>query len=74
MSSKTQIVDMVHKREQVWQAMKKVNQQHELMIEREQQYRTDIQHLLDWFEQQVQRIEQTNSKISQHRSTKFRYC
>ena len=64
MSSKEQIVDMVREREQVRQAAKKVSQQHQELIDEETKYRVDIKDLLDRFEEQVKRIELTQSKIS----------
>ena len=64
MSSKEQIVDMVREREQVWQAAKKVSQQHQELIDEETKYRVDIKDLLDRFEEQVKCIELTQSKIS----------
>ena len=64
MSSKEQIVDMVWEREQVRQAVKKVSQQHQELLDEEMKYRVDIKDLLDRFEEQVKCIELMHSKIS----------
>ena len=63
MSSKMQIVDMVHEREQVRQAARKISQHQNSVVE-ETIYRVDIKDLLDHFEEQVKQIEITQSKIS----------
>ena len=64
MSTRSQIVGMVQEREQVRQAAVRVGKQREEMLLREEQHRSDIQDLLDRFEQQVQRIEKTSSRVS----------
>ena len=64
LATKSLLVDIVQEHDHVRQEAQQVNQFNEQLILTEKHYKANIQDLLTRFEQQIQRIEVTSSKIS----------
>ena len=64
LATKTLLVDIVQERDRVKREAQRINQYNEQLISEEKLYKVNIQDLLARFEQQIQRIEATSSKIS----------
>ena len=64
LATKDLLVDIVQERDRVRREAQRVNQFNEQLISEEKLYKANIQDLLTHFEQQIQWIEATSSKIS----------
>ena len=64
LATKSMLVNIVQERDHVRREAQWVNQFNEQLISEEKHYKANIQDLLNCFEQQIQRIEVTSSKIS----------
>ena len=64
LATKDSLVDIVQERDRVRREAQRVNQFNEQLISEKKLYKANIQDLLTRFEQQIQRIEATSSKIS----------
>ena len=64
LATKSLLVDIVQERDRVEREAQRINQFNEQLISEEKLYKANIQDLLVHFEQQIQRIEATSSKIS----------
>ena len=64
LATKTLLVDIVQEKDRVKREAQRINQYNEQLIAEEKLYKANIQDLLARFEQQIQRIEATSSKIS----------
>ena len=64
LATKTMLVDIVQEQDCVRREAQRINQFNEQLISEEKLYKANIQDLLTRFEQQIQQIEATSSKIS----------
>ena len=64
LATKNMLVDIVQERDRVRREAQRINQFNEQLILEEKLYKANIQDLLTHFEQQIQWIEATSSKIS----------
>ena len=64
LATKSMLVDIVQERDRVRREAQSINQFNEQLISEEKLYKANIQDLLTHFEQQIQQIEVTSSKIS----------